>query len=365
MKRRDFIKLIGASITLLPITPSTFAQTTSSGKWRSYRLSYQVTLPSTGKNARLWLPLPDTNDTPYQFTQGSVWNGNAKSAKFYTLPQTNFPAFYAEWNSGGERLATVSSIVKTAQRQIDLQHYNVPAKAIIHDNIKHFLQSTQQMPLDGIVHQTASSITKESKNSSPLQKARLIYDWVIDNVAHDQSVRGRGKGDIKQMLASGNLKGKCADINALFVGLARASGIPARQQFGIRMDESVLNKNLGKFGDISTAQHCRAEFYLAGLGWVPVDPAGVCEVIALDNLPRNHEQINTLREKLFGTWEMNWVAFNHGENITLGQNSKAGKVPFFLYPHAEIDGKQLDSLDPQAFSYKIASAALIGTGAKL
>ncbi len=365
MKRRDFIKLIGAGATLLPTAPSIFAQTTGPTKWRSYRLSYQVTLPKTGKNARLWLPLPDTNDTLYQFTQGSVWSGSAKSAKFYTLPQTDFPAFHAEWNGDGERQVTVSSIVKTADRQVDLHSYHAPAKAVIPDNIKRFLQSTQQIPLDGVLRQTASSIIKDSDKSHPLQKARIIYDWVIDHANYDKGVRGRGKGDVKLVLANESLSGKCADINALFVGLARASGIPARHQYGIRINESALNKNLGKFGDISTAQHCRAEFYLAGLGWVPADPADVCEVIALEGLPRNHDQVNALREKLFGAWEMNWVAFNHGENITLGQNSHAGKVPFFLYPHAEIDGQQLDSLDPQAFSYKIISAALVGTGAKL
>lgn len=363
MKRRDFIKTIGVGAALLPIAPSVFAHSTGPTKWRSYRLSYQVTLPSTGKHAHLWLPLPDTNDTPYQFTQGSVWSGNAKSAKFYTLPQTDFPAFHAEWNGSGERQVTVSSIVKTADRQVDLEYYRAPAKAVVPDIIKRYQQSTQQIPLDGIVRKTAAAITKEG--NPPLQKAREIYDWVVDNANYDMGVRGRGQGNVKEMLANENLSGKCADINGLFVGLARASGIPARKQFGIRINESSLNKNLGKFGDVSTAQHCRAEFYLAGLGWVPVDPADVCEVIALEGLPRNHEQIAALREKLFGAWEMNWVAYNHGENVTLGQNSKAGKVPFFLYPHAEIDGHQLDNLDPQAFTYKIASALLVGTGAKL
>lgn len=365
MKRRDFIKLIGAGATLLPMAPSFIAQAASPAKWRSYRLSCQVTLPATGKSARLWLPLPDTNDTPYQFTQGSVWSGSAKSARFYTIPQTDFPAFHAEWNGDGERQVTVSSIVKTADRQVDLHSYQAPGKVVIPDNIKRFLQSTQQVPLEGIVRQTAASIIKGSNKGHPLQNARVIYDWVIDNANYDMNVRGRGKGDVKLMLTNENLSGKCADINALFVGLARASGIPARQQYGIRINESALYKNLGKFGDISTAQHCRAEFYLAGLGWVPVDPADVCEVIASAGLPRNHEQVNALRDKLFGAWEMNWVAFNHAETVALGNNSAIGKLPFFLYPHAEIDGRQQDSLEPQAFSYKIMSAALIGTGAKL
>lgn len=362
MKRRDFIKLIGASATLLPIAPSIFAQSSGSTKWRSYHLTYQVTLPSSGKNARLWLPLPDTNDTPHQFTQGSVWNGNAKSAKFDTLPKTDFPFFYAEWTGEGERKVTVSSVVKTAHRQTDLHYYNAPAKADIPPNIKPFLQTTQLIPLDGIVRQTASSVTNGV--SDPIHKARVIYDWVVDNATFDKNVRGRGKGDVKLMLTNENLSGKCIDINALFVGLARASSIPARLQFGIRVDESDLNKNLGKFGDISKAQHSRAEFYLAGLGWVPANPSDVCKVIALEGLPHNHDQINNLREKLFGAWEMNWVTFNHGETITLGNNSAVGKLPFFLFPHAEIDGKQQDSLEPQAFSYKILSAALVGTGAK-
>ena len=31
-------------------------------------------------------------------------------------------------------------------------------------------------------------------------------------------------------------------------------------------------KSLGKAGDVTKAQHCRAEFYAQGMGWFPVDP---------------------------------------------------------------------------------------------
>lgn len=368
MKRRNFVKLIGtsaaAAVLFPPVSPA-FALPSNTAKWRSYRLTCEVTLPSSGKVARLWLPLPDTNDTAYQFTQGNNWRGNAASAGFNMLPGTQSPMFHAVWQGGGERTIRVSSIVKTADRAINLHGYRVPATARIPQEIRPYLQSTRQIPLDDTVKKTARSITGQVDARNPLQQARAIYDWVIDNMTYDSNVRGRGRGDIRGMLSRENLSGKCADIHTLFVGLARASGIPARLQYGIRINDSMLNKHLGKFGDISASQHCRAEFYLAGFGWVPVDPADVNEVMALERLPHDHDLISQLRERLFGSWEMNWVAFNHSEYVDLGKASAVGKLPFFLYPHAEIDGKQQDSFEPEMFSYKITSAVLVGTGAKL
>ena len=65
MKRRDFIKIAGISAALLPVAPSVFgtqAVHTIPLRTHSYRLTYQVHLPEEGKKARLWLPLPDTDD---------------------------------------------------------------------------------------------------------------------------------------------------------------------------------------------------------------------------------------------------------------------------------------------------------------
>ena len=83
------------------------------------------------------------------------------------------------------------------------------------------------------------------------------------------------------MLETGDLGGKCADLNALYVGLARAAGIPARDLYGIRVAPSRFGyKSLGANSDVITrAQHCRAENYLAQCGWVPVDPADVRKVV--------------------------------------------------------------------------------------
>ncbi|MDT8363758.1 MAG: transglutaminase-like domain-containing protein [Nitrosomonas sp.] len=372
MKRRNFVKLLGMGATgaaLHSVMPPVVAQSLLPTKWRSYRLTYEVNLPISGKVARLWLPLPDTNDSDYQFTQGSNWLGNADTAQFGVIPGANFPLFSASWRSGGERTVKVSSIIKTTDRTIDLQRYRAPASSALPGDVKRYLQSTKQIPLDGIVKKTALDIIAKADAKNPLQKAKAIYDWVIRHVTYDNKARGQGARDIGSMLTSENFDGKCVDIHALFVGLARASGIPARQQFGIRVNDSVLNQHLGKSGDVTSAQHCRAEFYLAGFGWVPVDPADVAQVMALDILPHDHELIKQLKDRLFGSWEMNWVAFNQMEGMDLGKlsaaPSAAGKLPFFFHPHAEIDGKPQDSFEPQTFSYKITSALLVGTGAKL
>ncbi len=44
---------------------------------------------------------------------------------------------------------------------------------------------------------------------------RALYDWVVTNTYREPKVRGCGEGDIKTMLETGNLGGKCADLNAL------------------------------------------------------------------------------------------------------------------------------------------------------
>jgi transglutaminase-like putative cysteine protease len=367
MKRRDFIKIAGISAALLPVAPSVFgtqAVQTIPLRTHSYRLTYQVHLPEEGKKARLWLPLPDTDDTPHQFTQGNVWSGNADIAKFENIPGTSSPMFLAEWRGTGPRHVMVSSVVKTTDRFVDWRNYPDKISAALPADAKRFLRATKHIPTDGIVRKTALSIVKNANAKTPLQKAQAVYDWVVDNSYRDPAVRGCGRGDIKSMLESGNLGGKCADLNALFVGLARAAGVPARDHYGIRIDDSASHKSLGQAGDITNAQHCRAEFYLAGLGWVPVDPADVHELALEEELPITNPRVVALREKLFGAWEMNWVAFNHARDVILARDSAIGELSFFMYPEAEIAGKKRDSLDPAEFSYKIVSSELLGTGVK-
>src|SRR5258705_11175869 len=100
------------------------------------------------------------------------------------------------------------------------------------------------LPTDGIVKATATEIVSGAKTD--LQKARAIYEWIVDNTFRNPKTRGCGVENIRFMLESRDLGGKCADLNALYVALARAAGLPARAGYGIRVAQSNLAyKSLG------------------------------------------------------------------------------------------------------------------------
>ena len=204
---------------------------------------------------------------------------------------------------------------------------------------------------------TAQKITAGA--TTDIDKAKRIYDWIVDNTYRNPKTRGGGTGDIASMLKTGTLNGKCADLNALYVGLARASGLPARDIYGIRVSTSSFGyKALGANAAIITkAQHCRAEVFLDGIGWFPVDPADVRKVMLEEppaNLAIDDPKVLAVRTALFGSWETNWLAFNDAHDVTL-PGSDGPTVPFLMYPQAETKQGRLDSLDPDNFKYVITA----------
>lgn len=185
-------------------------------------------------------------------------------------------------------------------------------------------------------------------------------EWTTERTFRNPKTRGCGVGDVEAMLKTGTLNGKCADLNALFVALCRAAGVPARDVYGVRVVESPRGyKRMGKLGDVTKAQHCRAEFYAQGIGWVPVDPADVRKVV-LEERPDPtlaDDVVKTMRSFLFGNRESNWLAYNYAHDVKLA-GSKGAPLPFLMYPQAETADGRLDSLDPDNFKYGIVSREL-------
>lgn len=355
MQRRDFLRFAGLSTSglLLPSAVSRAFAQSPTDRWRTYEVTTRVEVLSPAGRTRIWLPTPLTVDTPYQKSLGSSFNAEGAEGKAMSDPDWGLGVVWAEWGEGAKPAITLVSRFATRDVAVDLAR---PGKVEAdRAELARYLKATELLPTDGIVKSTAMEITKGAKGD--VEKARRIYDWICDNTFRNPETRGCGTGDIKYMLETKNLNGKCADLNALYVGLARAAGLPARDVYGIRVAKSAHGyKSLGAGTEnITKAQHCRAEVFLAEYGWVPVDPADVRKVVLEEppgNLPPGDEKVMKARARLFGSWEMNWLAYNFAHDVALPGAAK-GAIPFFMYPQCETAEGRLDSLDPDNFRYRI------------
>ena len=142
-----------------------------------------------------------------------------------------------------------------------------------------------------------------------------------------------------------------------------AVGVPANDVYGVRVAASKHGyKSLGLgSSNASKGQHCRAEFFARGYGWVPVDPADVRKVVLEEppgNLALSDPKVVAARRRLFGSWEMNWLAYNRGHDVRLPRATRPTKLAYLMYTNAEADGEMRDQLDPESLRYSITAREL-------
>ena len=312
-------------------------------------ISYDISINRRGSITSLWLPLP--LDTDYQNLVSLNYEGNYSESGVFKENIYNTPMLYAEWKGGEIKEIRVSIEAEIQERNTEWS--KVKEDGNIPEDIKIFLLPTRHIPIDGIVKEYADKIIKRKLGA--VEKTLAIYDWIIENTYREPKIKACGLGDVKSILESGNFCGKCVDIGSLFVALVRASGTPAREVFGIRVDESKIFQSLGKTGNITTAQHCKAEFYVAGYGWVPVDPADVKKVILEESLTLKSPEVKSIKEYLCGNWEDNWLAFNYARDFTLNPPQNKAPLNYFMYPYCEVDDVPLNYFEPETFRYEISS----------
>jgi transglutaminase-like putative cysteine protease len=330
------------------------ADTPSADAWRNFEVVTTVGLLKPNGISHIWLPATLIRNTPYQKTISTRFTAKSGTATLIKNEQSALGVVSATYAANAEPMLTLTSRVALKNYAVDLSsRATVPPAP--QTELDYFLLPSRYVPTDGIVKQTALKATAGA--ITDIQKARAIYEWVVENTFRDPKVRGCGRGDIRFMLESGDLGGKCADLNALYVGLARSVGLPARHVYGLRIAKSDLGyKSLGLATDIATkGQHCRAEVYLREHGWVPVDPADVRKVALEEppgNRPLSDEIVSRARDHLFGSWEMNWMAYNYAHDVDL-PGSASNPVVYFMYPQAETSKGRIDPFDPDNFKYEI------------
>jgi transglutaminase-like putative cysteine protease len=365
MQRRSFLKAalgLSAGAVLAPPRFAGLARAQEKqfnpvpGAWRTFEIVTSVQLLQPAGLPRVWLPIPVVK-SDYQNPIGNNWSGNAKVMQAVTEPAYGAGLLYAEFAEGEAAPTMVlTSRFETRDRAVDWSK-----KTPAHEDrqaLQKWTGSTELLPTDGIVRETALEITQGA--GTDLEKVKAVYDWTLATMYREPTVRGCGVGDIKAMLETKNFGGKCADINALFVGLVRSVGVPARDVYGIRVAPSAFGyKAIGAGSpNISKAQHCRAEVFLQDYGWVAMDPADVAKVAREETsefLKIDHPLVAAVRPKLFGGWEGNWVAFNTAHDVALPNATKGGRLGFLMYPQGETAQGRRDSLDPDTFKYMITT----------
>lgn len=291
-----------------------------------------------GSKVRLWLPIP--HDNKVQKITDVKYEVSGAEGKL-TEDSLGNKMLYVEWSADSnpaDRKVTASF----HDTRNEILRPELKEEGSIPDDVKEYLNSSSTIPLDGDVQKIATEIT--NGKTTDLEKARAIYDWIIENFNRDESVKGCGTGDVVTLLKT--KLGKCTDINSVFVGLCRAVGIPAREMFGVRMNDADITKN----------QHCWAQFYLKGTGWVQADPADVLKAVLKKKLDKKSEDTKKIQEYYWGSNDEKRVELSEGRDLTLNPAQAGKPLNNFGYPYAEVNDEPVDYYAPADFVYTISFA---------
>ena len=301
-------------------------------------LEVDLSAQAAGKEARLWIPYPTSDQN--QTVNDIKVTGNFASSGVYTDPTHGTPMLYAEWP---REAATRKLEFSFHVERKEIAQRNLPGKEPKwnRSDYAEFLQPTSRGPLDGDVKKLADRITKGK--STNLLKAKAIYDWTVENMYRDPNTKGCGLGDVCELLRKPG--GKCTDISSVFIALCRASGVPAREVFSIRLGKKAEE-------DITTYQHCWAEFFVPGFGWVTADPADVRKAMLVEKLELSDPKAKEYRSYFWGGIDAYRVVLAKGRDLKLNPPQAGAPLNTFGYPYAEIDGKTIDFYDPKSFVYR-------------
>lgn len=331
------IILVITAALLLAVPLSVSAASEVSG---TITMEFDLSGQPADQEAKLWIPYPISDQD--QIIRNISVSGDYVESAVYSDRKYSTPMLYARWEKGTKSKKAVLSFAVT-RREVVKKDFPKQEAAWNPADYALYLAPTSMGPIDGVVKELAEKIVGDK--TTVYDKAKAIYDWICLNMYRDPATKGCGKGDVCALLVKPG--GKCTDIHSVFIALCRAVGVPAREIFGIRQGKKAVE-------NITTWQHCWAEFYLPGYGWVPVDPADVRKMMLTQNLQLEDQKTKDYHDYFWGAWDAYRVKLAVGRDVVLNPAQQGKPLNTFGYPYAEIGGKALDWLDPANFKYTIS-----------
>ncbi len=282
-------------------------------KQRRFEFTYVVRVPSTnGQELRLWVPLPHSD----HFQR--IWHLRIESPIRGVMEhssQGNREAYFVLKSEALKRPTEIRIRFDAIRWERSVRLADPKANVAIPASLADYLKPDRMIQLNGIIGQISREQTRGMQDR--LAEARKLYNYVIAHMRYDKKGTGWGRGDA--MWACSSHRGNCTDFHSLFIGLVRAAGIPARFEIGFPLPP---DKSSGRV----EGYHCWAEFYLQGVGWVPIDAAEAWLHPKLHNF-------------YFGSLDPDRVRFTMGRDLWLKPRQGGQSLNYFIYPYAELDGK--------------------------
>ncbi|MFA6982141.1 MAG: transglutaminase family protein [Patescibacteria group bacterium] len=230
----------------------------------NFRLKYHLKNDS-------WLPVFQEIALPPDiagFQQVLIENIIPYPKKMYLDADGNLMAKYRL--SGGEDL-DIQALggAKISGKQI------VPANGgKMHELPKNLIRDyTQEKPYWDTSSEVIKSIADDlfEPEKTVAQNAQKIYDYITQNYEYNFEIVNEDYIDRKGALWAAEKKGKlaCMEFTDLFIAIARATGIPARELNGYAPD---TNSPLSVDWKLADTLHSWPQFYDPELGWVMIDP---------------------------------------------------------------------------------------------
>jgi transglutaminase-like putative cysteine protease len=289
-------------------------------KERRFEFTYRAEvkdLPAGAKRADLWIPVPTSDafqtieelsaecPVPHEFTIEKEYGNRLLHAR-------------------AEPAAPFAVTMKFGATRTEQKAAKAPGRDKMRPRL---LAPDLLVPLDGRAREISSTVA--AGVAEPGRKARLFYDHVLSKMTYDKSGKGWGRGDFNYACEVG--KGNCTDFHSMFIGLARASSIPALFEIGFSIPADKAEGEIAGY-------HCWAEFEDAGEGWVPTDISEASKDPAM-------------REYYFGRLTPDRVVFSRGRDLTLEPKQAGGPLNFLVYPYLEVDGAPHDGV-ARKFSFR-------------
>lgn len=299
---------------------------------RTFTFSYVAhvaALPDDARDLRLWIPVPQP-DREQEISEVVI--DSPASYKLHKDPEYRNEYAYFDVKPGAVKWPLEITLRFRATRhehRVALDEPAIRASAPVPTTaeLQRYLQPDRLVPLRGQMAQLAAQET--AGLTHPLDKARAIYKYVVATMRYDKTGEGWGRGDA--IYACTAKKGNCTDFHSLFIGMMRAAGVPARFEIGFSIPQQPAAGPIAGY-------HCWAEFYLAGIGWVPVDASE-----AWKNPP--------LKDYFFGAHDANRILFTLGRDIRFDPPQAGDPANYFVYPFAELDGKPFSGVKTE-FSFR-------------